>query len=387
MASRFKSVILRHTDSIKRSNLSGIKDTIRSRVTTANHDNGYGTNEFIHLKFYDDDNYLSIVKCINGGYYIIEDMLKFMSNYNDCGQKHIDNLKSCSKKSKSKVKAQSTLSSYHTTRAAQLKTICAPSLEAEYLQARHDAIQEVIDECRTKLNRIYPKKSSNSSPKHNRTDYMIDSFEAARSVLLNLSEKLEKLKEQKRKKDAALLEAKILCENLSYTHGVKESKTEKASNSRKKHEQQLEEIENDIARSEDEYEQEKKTYRVEARRIYEKCRVLEEERLELIEDTLIKFVKAAYSSENSMQYRAIYKELKSYFIDELNITEDLDFWAQTYGVYDSTRSLSTETNQNDDAHDDDDGEEEEEQEEPSSADTTTSSTKTKSKKNQKQDLL
>ncbi|CAF4478267.1 unnamed protein product, partial [Rotaria magnacalcarata] len=85
--------------------------------------------------------------------------------------------------------AQSTLSSYNTTRAAQLKTTYAPSLEAEYLQARHDAIQEVIDECRTELSRIYPKESSNSSSKHNRTDYMIDSFEAARSVLLKLSEK------------------------------------------------------------------------------------------------------------------------------------------------------------------------------------------------------
>ncbi|CAF2218384.1 unnamed protein product [Rotaria magnacalcarata] len=374
MTSRLKSAILRHTDSIKRSNLSGIKDTIRSRVTTANHDNGYGSNEFIHLNFYDDDNYLSIVQCINGGYHITEDMLKFMLDYNDCLQKHIDNLKSCSKKSKSRVKAQSTLSSYHTTRAAQLKTICAPSLEAEYLQARHDAIQNAIDECRTELNRIYSKGSSNSSPKHNRTDYMIDSFEAASSVLLKLSEKIDKLKEQKTKEDAALLQAKILCENLSYTHGVKESKTEKANNSRKKHEQKLKEIENDIARFEDEYEHEKKTYRVEARRIYEKCRVLEEKRLELIGDTLMKFIKAAYSSKNSTQQRTIYEELQSYLKDERDITKDLEFWAQTYGVYDSTTSLSTETNQNDDAHDDD---------EPSSADTTTSSTKTKSKKNQK----
>ncbi|CAF1165282.1 unnamed protein product [Rotaria magnacalcarata] len=380
MTSRFKSAIVHHTDSIKRSTLSGIKDTIRSRVTTANHDNGYGSNEFIHLNFYGDDNYLSIVKCINGGYHIAEDMLKFMLDYNDCLQKHIDNLKSCSKKSKSRVKAQSTLSSYNTTRAAQLKTTYAPSLEAEYLQARHDAIQEVIDECRTELSRIYPKESSNSSSKHNRTDYMIDSFEAARSVLLKLSEKLGKLKEHKAKEEAALLEAKILCENLSYTHGVKESKTEKANNSKKKHEQKLKDIENDIARFEDEYEHEKKTYRVEARRIYEKCRVLEEERLELIGDTLMKFIKTAYSSENSTQQRVIYKELKSYLKDKRDTTEDLDFWAQTYGVYDSTTSLSTETNQNDDAHNDDDDDDDDE---PSSADTTTSSTKTKSKKNQK----
>ncbi|CAF3602902.1 unnamed protein product [Rotaria socialis] len=384
MKPRFKSAILRHTDSIKRSNLSEITDNIRSRVITTNNDNGYGSNEYIHLNFYDDDNYLSIIKCINGGYRITEDMLKFMLDYNDCLQKHIENLKSCSKKSKSKVKAQSMLSSYHTTRAAQLKTICAFSLEAEYLQARHDAIQEVIDECRTELNRIYSKESSNSSRKHNRTDYIIDSFEAARSALLKLSEKLSKLKEKKTKEDAALLEAKILCENLSYTHGVKESKTEKASNSRKKHEQKLEEIEKDIARFQDEYEQEKKTYRVEARRIYEKCRVLEEERLELIGDTLIKFIKIAYSSENSMQHRAIYKELKSYFKDERDTTEDLNFWAQTYGVYDSTMPLPTKTNQNDDAHDDDDDDDDdEEEEEPSAADTTTSSTKPKSEKKQK----
>ncbi|CAF2083539.1 unnamed protein product [Rotaria magnacalcarata] len=378
MTSRLKSAILRHTDSIKRSNLSGIKDTIRSRVTTT--DNGYGSNEYIHSNFYNDDNYLSIIKCINGGYHITEDMLKFMLDYNGCLQTNIDNLKSCSKKSKSKVKAQSTLSSYHTTRAAQLKIISALSLEAEYLQARHDAIQVVIDECRTELNRIYSNERSGSSRKHNRTDHMIDSFEAARSVLLKLSDKLDKLKEQKTKEDATLLEAKILCENLSYTHGVKESKTEKANNSRKKHEQKLEEIEKDIARTEDAYEQEKKNYRVEAKRIYEKCRILEEERLKLIGDTLMKFIKVAYSSENSTQHREIYKELKSHLKDERDTSKDLDFWAKTYGVYDSTTSLSTETNQNDDdAHDDDD----EEEEEPSSADTTTSSTKTKSKKNQK----
>ncbi|CAF3452036.1 unnamed protein product [Rotaria socialis] len=384
MTSRLKSAILRHTDSIKRSNLSGIKDTIRSRVTTTNNDNGYGSNEYIHSNFYDDDNYLSIIKCINGGYHITEDMLKFMLDYNDCLQKHIDSLRSCAKKSKSKVKGQSTLSSYHTARGAQLKIISALPLEAEYLQARHDAIQVVIDECRTELNRIYSNEHSGSSRKHNRTDYMVDSFEAARSVLLKLSDTLDNLKEQKTKEDTALLEAKILCENLSYTHGVKESKTEKANNSRKKHERKLEEIEKDIARTEDAYEQEKKNYRVEAKRIYEKCRILEEERLKLIGDTLMKFIKVAYSSENSTQHREIYKELKSHLKDERDTTEDLDFWAKTYGVYDSTTSLSTETNQSDDAHDDDDDEEEEEEEEePSSADTTTSSTKTKSKKNQK----
>ncbi|CAF5070438.1 unnamed protein product [Rotaria magnacalcarata] len=93
----------------------------------------------------------------------------------------------------------------------------------------------------------------------------------------------------------------------------------------------------------------------------------------------MKFIKVAYSSENSTQHREIYKELKSHLKDERDTSKDLDFWAKTYGVYDSTTSLSTETNQNDDAHDDDD----EEEEEPSSADTTTSSTKTKSKKNQK----
>ncbi|CAF1523007.1 unnamed protein product [Rotaria sp. Silwood1] len=332
-----------------------------------------------------------------------------MSDYNNCLQKHIDNLKSCSEKSKSKVNAQSTLSSYNTTKAAQLKTICAPSLEAEYLQARHDAIQEVIDKCRTELSRIYSNECSGSSRKHHQTDYIIDSFEAARSALLKLSYKLKKLKEKKNKEEAALLEARILYENLSYTYGVKESKTEKANDSRKNHEQKLEEIKNDIARTEDEYVQEKKTYRVEARQIYEKCRVLEKERLELIGDTLMKFIETAYSSENSTQHRAIYKDLTSYLKVERDASEDLDFWAQTYGVYDSTTSLSTETNQNNGAQNEnvffrrtkksnkaetedtatttkDDNTQQpvtDDDEQSSSADTTTSRTKAKSKKNQK----
>ncbi|CAF4637788.1 unnamed protein product [Rotaria sp. Silwood2] len=253
MTSRLKSAILRHTNSIKHTSFGGLKDTVRSHIPNTTNDASYMSNEYIHSSFFDDENYLSIIKCLDGGHEIAKDSLEYMQDYNELLQEHSDNLNSYSKKWKSKIKQQSSISSYHTTKLAQRETVSAPKRFAEVLQNQYDAILKVTTTYRTQIERMYPNERLGTTHKHHRTQAMD---------------------------------------------------------------------------------------------IYEKCRTLEKERLDLLGDTLIKFNEAAFSSNYLDEQDEIYENLMLKIKVERNSLEDLNFWAKTYHVYDSTTSLSSETNNN-----------------------------------------
>ncbi|CAF0870658.1 unnamed protein product [Rotaria sordida] len=346
MTSRMKSAILRHTNSIKLSNFIGLKDTIRAHIPNTNNDACYISNEYIQSNFFDDDNYLSIIKCLDGGYEICKDCIEYMEDYNDLLQEYIDSLTSYSRKWKSKIKHQSALSSYNTTKLAQRETVSTPKQYAELLQIQYSAILKMIATYRTQVERIYPNERIGTTHKHYRTETMKNLFKAARSTLYKLSDKLEKLHEQETKAQHALHDANIQCENLSLDPTASKTKISNAKENQIKRQDKFDEIKREIVRIEEEYNQEYETYRTKAIDIYEKCRIFEQERLDLIGETLIKFNEVAFSSKYLTEQNEIYENLMLKLKTQRNSLEDLDFWAQTYGVYDSTTSLSSQTSQN-----------------------------------------
>ncbi|CAF4457393.1 unnamed protein product, partial [Adineta steineri] len=81
-----------------------------------------------------------------------------MQDYNDLQLEYARSLTSHSNKWSSKIKQQLSLSSYHTTKRAQLKTSNLPDKIAQLITSRCDAIQQVIDTYQGQVDRMYPSE-------------------------------------------------------------------------------------------------------------------------------------------------------------------------------------------------------------------------------------
>ena len=387
--------MLSRTNSMKRTTLGGLKDTLRTHHLTADDDTVYGSNEYIHKRFFDDDNFLSIIKCLDGGYDIAKDLIEYMEEYHNLQHDTAHRYTSYSSKWKSKLKQQSSLSSYHTTKRAQLRLIRSPEKLAELLQSRCNDMQQVIATYRRQVDRMYLSERLGTVRKHYRAGEMKKLFKAARSPVSKISEKLEELHEQEKKAQNALHDADIQCENLSFDQTASEKKVARANDNQEKRRDELQQIQKRISRAEDELSQEQETYYEKARDIYQQCRELEKERLDQIRETLIKFIQVTHTSEHSDGCNTVFEELLSNVKTEQDSVEDLDFWAQTYHVDILKKSLSSETNDNTtESHKSETAnvtttEEKiqqssvENEDEQLTADTSTTATKTKGKKNKK----
>ncbi|CAF3377740.1 unnamed protein product [Rotaria sp. Silwood2] len=259
--------------------------------------------------FFDDENYQSILECLDGG-----------------------------KRWTSKVQQQPLISSYNKTKDVQLNIIRTPERYAELIEARFEKIRDIITTYTREMQRIYPRTRLRFTRKHYKTDEMRSLFQSAYSSLFYILNKLEQLREQKKLAENALCLAGYQCEN----------KIENAEDNYRKQEKQLKVIKEQIVQTKDECNQEKILYRKKATQIYEECRALEKERLDLMRETLIKFIKEAFSFENVTQQRQIYEDLSSMLQIQQNSSQDLDFWAQAYGVFDSRTSLLSANNQRND---------------------------------------
>ncbi|CAF0870698.1 unnamed protein product [Rotaria sordida] len=193
------------------------------------------------------------------------------------------------------VEQQPLLSSYNTTKRTQCEIVRAPERHAELIKVRVKNIEEIIVTYRTQVEQMYPRTHFSFTHKYHRTDVMRNVFKAAYAPLSDSSNKLEQLPE---------------------------------------HQETLEIITEKIERAQKVYNQEKETYRKRAKQYYEDCQRFEKERLDLIQETLLKFIKAAFSFESVTEQRQIYEDLVSMLKIQQNSLVDLNFWAQNYGVYD-----------------------------------------------------
>ncbi|CAF4777547.1 unnamed protein product [Rotaria sp. Silwood1] len=309
----------------------GYKGSFASHALSIGNRNNSTLRRHKEKHFFHADNYKLILKCLDGGYDISTDLIEYMQDYCNLLQEHINHLNSYSKKWKSKLVQQLSLSSYNTTKRAQFETVRTPERRAKILQKQHDNIQTVIATYRTQVDRMYPKERFGTSHKHYRTNAKKILFEAAYSSLSELSNKLEKLREKEQQAQYALEDANTQYENFTDDETINRIKQE-------------------ILQTKEQYKQEQEIYRKRATEIYEECRELEEQRLDLIGETLLKFNEAAFSSSYLFEQDEIYEDLKSKLENQRNTLKDLDFWAQTYGVYDSKTSLTPEMNHNDDIH-------------------------------------
>jgi hypothetical protein len=266
-----------------------------------------------------------------------------MQDYYDLQQDVSHRLTSYSNKWRSKLNHQASLSSYNTTKRAQLQTVRAPEKLVPLIKSRSDAIQEVINTYKKQVERMYPTERFGTVHKHYRSSDMEKLFKNAYSPLSKVSKKLKALHITKKEAEEALRDAKIQYQNLELAGTTSESKLSRANNNREAKQSELEAVKRRITRAEEHYEQEREIYHGKASEIYQQCRVLEQERLDQIRDTLMQFSQAVHTSEYSTKLDAVYEDLLSNLTNQQNTLADLDFWAQTYHVNICTTSASAES--------------------------------------------
>ncbi|CAF4244853.1 unnamed protein product, partial [Rotaria sp. Silwood2] len=143
--------------------------TTSDRPTSANKSPSRG-DKYYGKQFFDDKNYKSILECLDGGYQILKDLLEYMQDYCNVLNENIKSLTLYSRKWTLKVEQQSLLSSYNTTKSAQLEVVRAPERHAELIQARFAKVQTIIKIYTAEVERMYPRVLLSITHKHYRTD-------------------------------------------------------------------------------------------------------------------------------------------------------------------------------------------------------------------------
>lgn len=335
MASSVKSSLLRRTSTLRRSNINPLRN-----ITN---DGSYKSNEYILSNFFEGENYLSIIKCLDGGHEVAMDLIDYMQNYYDLIKEFINSLTSYSNKWKSKLKHQPSISSYNTTKRAQYEAIGFSEKLAQLLQTRCDAIQQVISTYKKQVNKMFVSERLGTVYKHCQSEATRKSFKNARSSLVKISEELDKLHEKEKRADSELHDAKVQCQNLELDETKSESKRATARDHREDKERKLELIRERISRAEEEQNREREVYHGKATEIYLQCRDLEKERLDQIRQTLTAFGQAMHSTEFSKEQDAMYANLLLSIKNEQDTLADLAFWEKTYQVNILTLSETNES--------------------------------------------
>ena len=273
------------------------------------------------------------------------------------------------KKWRSKLSKQPRITSYHTTKWAQLQVIGISKELGPHIDTRCDAIKLVAADLRVRMRELYKRKKLGHE--HYKTAAMRKLFKTARASVKRAEDDLTKLKEKKERVVAAVNQISGQIKKLENSPTPNVPKLTQAKSDLIVKEDALHTVKERIVRTQKRLDEEQDIYRERATEIFEKCQIYEQERLNLIRVTLIKFVRAMHSSEYSANIDGIFENVLEDIMNKQSTSDDLRFWAETYGVYDSSDS---DEDTDEETHSESSGKsptEQVEEEEEASADTVT----------------
>lgn len=204
---------------------------------------------------------------------------------------------------------------------AQRQTYQSFEEQAKIIKDSCDTIQPVIDRYSKQVDEMYPKVRFTTIRKHYGTDEMKSSFKRARLPLQKVLDKLEQLRTKEKKAMDAIQNGSVEFENL------------KLDSTRNAKQDKLQDIQEDIVIAEESRRKKEAIYVEKATAIFKQCQELEKERLDQIEETLIAFIQVVHPSPYSTALVTIYEKLLLNIKTQQNSIEDLNYWAETYGVH------------------------------------------------------
>ena len=269
------------------------------------------------------------------------DFIEWMQDYCDNEREQARNLISYAEKWTSRLRQQSSLVSYHTTKRAQLDVVRITKDLARLKELTCTEIQKVIEKYRNLTNETYITERFRPGRKHRRTNEFKKQFKNAYASLRTTSDELETSRQQETKARDALRTADSACEILELDPTTNDKQRARANEVQTKRRNQLADIEKKIIDMESRHKTAQKTYRTKATEIFKQCQYVEEERLEQMRETLLDFIQAMYTQKYAEQLKEIFDGLTKKITTEQNSFDDLLFWAKTYGIQNKlTKSMT-----------------------------------------------
>lgn len=260
------------------------------------------------------------------------DFIEWMQDYCDNEREQARNLISYAEKWASRLKQQSSLTSYHTTKRAQLDVVRITKELSRLKENTCTEIQKVIEKYRTYTNDTYITERFRPGRKHRRTTEFKKQFKTAYASLRTVSDELETLRNQENKARDALRTADSACEILELDPTTNDKQRLRANEVQTKRRTQVADIEKKIAEATDRHKAARKTYRTKATEIFKQCQYVEEERLEQMRETLLDFIQAMCTPKYTEELKDVFDGLTKKITTQQNSFDDLLFWARTYGI-------------------------------------------------------
>jgi hypothetical protein len=272
-----------------------------------------------------------------------------MQDYCDNERDQARNLKTYAEKWVNRLKQQSSLVSYHTTKRAQLDVVRVTKELARLKESTCVETQKVIEKYRAYINETYISERFRSGRKHRRANEFKKQFKTANTSVSEISAELETLSAQEKRARGAIRTADSACEILELDPTATEKQRARAADIQTKKRTLLEDLTVKIAETKEKYKGAQKTYRLKATEIFKQCQYVEEERLEQIRETLLDFIQAMHPPKYSSELDQIFEGLTTKITTQQNSFDDLLFWAKSYGIETKlTKSLPSTANDDDD---------------------------------------
>ncbi|CAF2819933.1 unnamed protein product [Rotaria sp. Silwood2] len=289
--------------------------------------------------FFDDENFRAALERMNGGYDIAQDLIHMLEDYCQIDLNHVQNLLSFSRKWIKHIKNQPIISSYHTTKRAQIDTIHIAKDLAYIDDNRCNALQDIINNYRRLIDETYMRVHFTRRYEHCRYREFKKLFKHAHISVVNAKTNLDKLRDQIHRIEQTILNADKNFEKMSNDEVTNEKNLMKKSIIHTKYETELKRIEAKMKKAEEIYINTKQEYRKKAKEIFSQCQQIEKQRLEQIREILLVFIRTMHIRNYVSEIEKIYDELITNIIIQQNPLADLIFWAHTYGIDDNENIL------------------------------------------------
>ena len=279
------------------------------------------------------------------------DLIEWMQDFCANEEDYSNRLLSFADKWSNRLKQQSSLVSYHTTKRSQLDCVRVTRDIAKLKQSSCTQIKSVIEKYRQQINEVFVNERFRPVRRHQRTNELKKSFKLAQASVRELDDELKLLRNQLEKAREIVRSAESACEILDLDPTTTDKQRQRSKDILERKKSKVADIKDRIDQLKERQSSVENTYQIKATEIFQECQHVEEERLEQIRETLLDFIQAAHPSDSSSKLQEIFDKLNQKVTNEQNSFDDIVFWAKTYGVDDKLTRLLISKNDSDENSD------------------------------------
>ncbi|CAF0810963.1 unnamed protein product [Didymodactylos carnosus] len=259
-----------------------------------------------------------------------------------------------------RIRHQSTLSSYHTTKRAQLSTVTSIQKLISVEQERIQNIQTVIDSYKKSIDEIYVTAHFTHQRQHYRTKDIKRQFKEAQSSLNDCTKRLGQLREAITKTRESLKQVDCALENMMCNTSKFEKHRSTLVRKQTRRVETVQKIAEQIKLAQKEHYELEITWHKRATSIFDECQKEELKRLDLIKKTLYDFSQAV-QVKDQRKLEHIYHDMTHDIQIKQDSLADITWWAKAYGIIDFDDCFTPlKIHRNQSTNDNNENEEEEE---------------------------